>query len=195
MLIALSGMPATGKTTSAWMLVWRLEAVLVRIDTIAEALLGAGEQEALAMGTGYQIGYDVSSDNLRLGRVVIADSVNVTSATRNAWRDVAMRANVRFVEVVVECSDEAEHHRRIENRLSTIHPLCWENVVARALRANQSPKLADRYCRAGGQAKRRYVAIAFGSTAILIVSARTYLSSLAVRRRTAAPSPRRRRGQ
>ena len=63
-------------------------------------------------GAGYRIGYDVAADNLRLGRTVIADSVNPIRLTREAWRDVAKRAGVAFVDVAVVCSDEAEHRRR-----------------------------------------------------------------------------------
>ncbi len=72
---------------------------------------------------------------MRLGRTVIADSVNPIRLTRDAWRDVAKRAGVAFVDVAVVCSDEEEHQRRIETRQSGLRRLTWQDVVARKLDA------------------------------------------------------------
>lgn len=46
---------------------------------------------------GYRVAYALADDNLRLGRTVIADSVNPIGLTRDAWLSVADRAQVTAV--------------------------------------------------------------------------------------------------
>ena len=65
---------------------------------------------------GYRAAYAVAEDNLRLGRTVIGDRVNDWMLTRNAWRDVGLRAGADVVEIEAICSDIVEHCRRIEAR-------------------------------------------------------------------------------
>jgi predicted kinase len=130
-LIALGGLPGTGKSSIARELAVRHGAVHLRIDTIEQALRRAG----LAVGpAGYVVAYALAEDNLRLGRMVIADSVNPLAVTREAWRASAYRAGARVVEVEVCCTDVAEHRHRIESRLPDIdgHVLpTWQDVVDR----------------------------------------------------------------
>ena len=49
------------------------------------------------------VAYAIAEDNLKLGGTVIADSVNPIKITREAWRQVAKRAGVKLVDVVVTC--------------------------------------------------------------------------------------------
>src|SRR5262245_8206339 len=138
MLLILSGLPGTGKTTIAHELARRLKAVHVRIDSIEQAIRNAGVMKGAMDDSGYRVGYAVAEDNLRVGLIVIADSVNPLPVTRAAWRDVAARAGKRAVEAEVVCSDLAEHRRRIESRLQDIpgHTLpTWADVVAREYHA------------------------------------------------------------
>jgi predicted kinase len=65
---------------------------------------------------------------------VVADSVNASGMTREAWRAVAATAGASAVEVEVVCSDTAEHRRRVEQRRSDIAGLklpSWAEVEAR----------------------------------------------------------------
>src|SRR5262245_53711439 len=117
MLIILSGLPATGKTTIAREVARATQAIVVRIDTIEQALRNAGVTVA---GEGYRVAYGVAEDNLRLGRVVIADCVNPWALTRDEWREVAERVGVRRVDVEIICSDAVEHRRRAESRVADI---------------------------------------------------------------------------
>ena len=65
---------------------------------------------------GYVTAYRVTTDNLRIGRSVVGDSVNQLTVTRDLWAEVARLANVSLVEVEVICFDLQEHRARVENR-------------------------------------------------------------------------------
>ncbi len=129
MLVIFSGLPGTGKTTLASRLAGHVGGVYLRVDTI-EYAIADGDEIAAVGAAGYRVAYAVAEDNLRLGRTVIADSVNPLEITRHAWRNVAGRAGVSSIEIEVVCSDEAEHRRRVETRVALI-PVNWEEVVER----------------------------------------------------------------
>jgi predicted kinase len=80
MLIVFAGLPGTGKSSVARELAGKLDAV------------------------GYRAAFAVAGDNLRLGRIVVTDSVNDWMVTRNVWRDIGVRAGARVVEVEMVCS-------------------------------------------------------------------------------------------
>ncbi len=134
MLIVLSGLPGTGKTTIARELANELAAVYLRIDSIEQSIRNAGRP---VEGEGYSVAHAVAEDNLRLGRTVVADCVNPWPLTRREWRAVAERAGVRALDVEIVCSDPGEHRRRVEARTGDItgHRLpTWQEVVERDYR-------------------------------------------------------------
>ncbi len=134
MLIVIGGLPGTGKTSLATRLARVLDAVHVRIDTIEQAIRTCARAADDAGPAGYVVAYAVAEDNLRLGRVVVADAVNPRASTRAGWRAVAHRAGVTHVEVEVICSDALEHRRRVESRRPDIAGLelpTWDEVRAR----------------------------------------------------------------
>lgn len=138
MLIILAGLPGVGKTTIARELARRLVAVHVRIDSIEQGIRQSAAHADVPMDdTGYLAGYAVSEDNLRLGHMVIADSVNPWELTRDAWMTVAGRAGTKALEVEIVCSDPIEHERRLTSRAADppgIKPLSWQQVLARDYR-------------------------------------------------------------
>jgi predicted kinase len=133
MLYIFGGLPGTGKSTLAQHLARAQQAVYLRIDTIEQSLREVGY---LINGPeGYVVAYRLAADNLHLGLCVVADSVNPLQVTRAAWREVAMRAAVPFVEIEVICSNVAEHRARVETRATHIAGLrvpTWDEVMRRA---------------------------------------------------------------
>ncbi len=137
LLVALAGLPGSGKTTVARALVSALaeRAVLhLRIDTIEQSLRGLDAFGPDLGPAGYIVAHGVAVDNLRLGAVVVSDCVNPLRITRDGWAAVAAQAGVPILDVEIVCSDTAEHRRRVETRRADIAGFTlptWQKVVER----------------------------------------------------------------
>jgi len=143
-LIIFAGLPGVGKTTIARELARQIGAVHLRIDSIEEAIRASGIVAQPLNDAGYRVAYAVAADNLRIGRTVIADSVNPIQLTRNAWLDVATRAQVAALEIEVTCSDINEHRHRIETRVADIPGMnlpSWKDVISREYHPWDRPPL------------------------------------------------------
>ncbi|HEY5227172.1 MAG TPA: AAA family ATPase, partial [Opitutaceae bacterium] len=135
MLIVFGGLPGTGKTTLARALARDLGATYLRVDEIEQAMRDWGLTSDEVGVSGYCVGYALAESNLRLGAVVVADSVNPMRVTRASWRDVAERASVKIVEVEIICTDKVEHRRRAESRDGDISGLLlptWQQITERS---------------------------------------------------------------
>ncbi len=133
MLVAFGGLPGTGKTTLARTVAVRYAAVYLRIDTIEQAIRSSDVLRDGVGVAGYLTAYQIAADNLRVGRSVIADSVNPLTISREAWAEVAQLAKVPLIEVEVLCSEQEEHRARIEHRRTDIPGLSlptWKDVRA-----------------------------------------------------------------
>src|SRR5262249_36706112 len=130
-LIVFGGLPGTGKTTIARGLTRRLAATYLRIDAIEQTLHAAGHADG---PLGYVVAHALAAENLRLGRVVVADCVNPVQASRDGWRQTALQASAVLAEIEVICSDVAVHRQRVESRTPDIDGLklpSWRDVVDR----------------------------------------------------------------
>jgi predicted kinase len=134
MLIVFGGLPGVGKTSLARALCKATSAFHVRIDSIEDAIRASGVTVVSLDDAGYRVAYAVAADNLRLGRVVVADSVNPLPVTRTAWTDVARRCGVLAVEAEIRCSDVAEHRRRVDARRVRLGGPTWSAVCERDYR-------------------------------------------------------------
>ena len=134
MLIVFAGLPGTGKSSVARELAGKLDAVWLRIDSIEQAIRDSAVLPGSIDDAGYRAAFAVAGDNLRLGRVIVTDSVNYWMVTRDAWRDLGVRAGARVLEVEIVCSDREEHRRRIETRATDVPGLVapdWAAVMER----------------------------------------------------------------
>lgn len=157
MLISFSGLPGVGKSSVARLLAQRLKAVWLRIDSLEQALVRSGVIDRDHLGpAGYYAGYAAALDNLRLGRIVLADCVNPLALTRNAWRDVAREAGVGLLEVEIVCSDARMYRARVEGRKCRIPGLLlpdWRAVREREYEVwERAPLVLDTAALSPGEA-------------------------------------------
>ncbi len=133
-LVIFSGLPGAGKSAIARELARQIGAVYLRIDSIEQAIGGSCLAGPPMNDAGYRIAYSVAEDNLGAGLTVVADCVNPLRITREAWREVAARAQASTLEVEVRCSNAGEHRRRVEARGSDVPGLAlptWPDVLSR----------------------------------------------------------------
>jgi predicted kinase len=76
MLIVFGGLPGVGKTTLAKAVAREWDAVYFRVDTIEQALRFSETLHGEVGPAGYLVAYWLAEENLRIGRTVVADSVN-----------------------------------------------------------------------------------------------------------------------
>lgn len=136
-LLVISGLPGVGKTTVAERVTARLGAVHVSVDVVEEALLGAGLEPGWTTGVaGYEAARAVAEANLRLGHRVVVDAVNDSEPARQTWERAAEAVGADVEWIVLVCSDEGEHERRLTGRrrpFARIPEPTWEQVQARGV--------------------------------------------------------------
>ena len=133
-LIALAGLPGTGKSTIARELARRTGAIWLRVDTMDQAIWASGTAPADLRDWTYRAAQAVAEDNLRLGRDVIGDCVNDWTIARDGWQAAGLRAGAEVLWVEIVCTDLVEHRRRVETRASEVPGLVlpsWEEVIGR----------------------------------------------------------------
>jgi len=162
MLIVFGGLSGTGKTTLARSLAQERHAPYLRIDTIEQALRSSRMLGDDVGPAGYMIAYALAEANLRLGQIVVSDSVNPLAITRDAWREVASTCSSAILEIEVVCSDADEHRRRVATRTTDIPGLAppnWQQVVTRDYEPWHRPHLVlDTAHRRPGSARRTSLA-------------------------------------
>lgn len=141
MLIALAGLPGTGKSTLARALGRALRAPVLSVDVIEAALFRAGVERAQPTGlAAYVVASALAERQLALGLPVVLDAANYVEPGRQMWRDLAAGRGValRWVELV--CSDDAVHRARLDARgdhLPGLRVVTWDDVLRR--RAETEP--------------------------------------------------------
>jgi len=117
MLVAMAGLPGTGKTAIAEAIGARLLKPVVSVDPIESAILRAGIDADQPTGlAAYLVAETLAETVMHAGHGVIIDAVNAVDPAREQWVNLAARSGqtLRFIEVV--CSDVAVHRSRLEAR-------------------------------------------------------------------------------
>lgn len=144
-LVAFAGLPGVGKSTLARRLGGELRAPVLPVDPVERALARFGMVGDTAGMAAYQAVAGLAEVQLGLGLSVVVDAVNPVASARGLWHDLAQRAGVPLRVVEVCCADEAEHRRRVEQRVrAEDDPLLpdWERVLLR--RAEYEPYVGPR---------------------------------------------------
>jgi predicted kinase len=136
MLVALAGLPGSGKSAVAADLGRALGCALLSADPVEAAMWRAGISRSEPTGlAAYVVVEALAAEQLALGHDVIVDAVNAVEPAREQWRDLAGRlaAELRFIEVC--CSDPAVHRSRLEGRqrgIAGFYEPTWADVEQRS---------------------------------------------------------------
>jgi predicted kinase len=133
-LVAVGGLPATGKSTIATALARRTSTSYLRVDRIEQAIVAWSALSHPLGPVGYAVAHALVREQLELGLDVIVECVNPTALTRDGWVATAKAVGAELVEVEVICSDEDEHRRRAEVRSSDVEGLVkptWAAIAER----------------------------------------------------------------
>lgn len=117
MLIAMAGLPGSGKSTIAEIVGNRLGIPVLSVDPIESAILSAGINSDEPTGlAAYLVAETLAESIIAIGGSIIVDAVNAVDPAREQWVRLAARygAPLRFIEVV--CSDSDLHRERLEAR-------------------------------------------------------------------------------
>ncbi|MBA2440568.1 MAG: AAA family ATPase [Thermoleophilaceae bacterium] len=119
-LIVIAGVPGTGKTTLAQLLVRELRAAYLRTDAIASPLLRGHvtDDPSEAGRAAYLVAEALGFENLTNGVSVVVDGVNASHDRRVVWPDLAREAHVPLVMFETTLRDPHEHRRRVDERTS-----------------------------------------------------------------------------
>ncbi len=135
MLIAMAGLPGSGKSTVAEGLGRRLPAPVLSVDPVEAALWRAGIDREQPTGlAAYVVAEAMAADVLALGQTVVVDAVNDAEEAREQWRRLAARKNVPLAWIEVVCSDPDLHRSRLEGRrrdLPGFPEPAWDSLPAR----------------------------------------------------------------
>jgi predicted kinase len=135
-LVVISGLPGTGKSTVGEAVARRSGAMWLSVDDVEDALLGVGLPSDWTTGVAaYEAVAAAAAENLRLGHIVIVDAVNDSEPARDTWRRAAHAASAPLVFVLLTPPEEHEHRLRLRGRtrrLSHQSEPTWEAVKARA---------------------------------------------------------------
>ncbi|MEX0710072.1 MAG: AAA family ATPase [Chloroflexota bacterium] len=134
MLIVLSGLPGTGKSSIADGIARARQTPLLSVDPIESAIVRAGIEPSFETGlAAYLVAQTVADLNLGAGLEPVIDAVNSLDHGRNMWRELAAKHAValRIIECVV--SDEQILRTRVASRKRglAIGEPTWDDVERR----------------------------------------------------------------
>jgi predicted kinase len=133
MLIVFAGRPGTGKTTLSRAVATAARAAILRVDVIEAAVVRHGLSSHPVGEIGYAVAHDLALACLEVGTTAVVDAVNGVPEARAAWPKLASQAGVALAVIEVSLKDQAEHRRRVQQRVSDLEGMVvptWARVVA-----------------------------------------------------------------
>jgi predicted kinase len=131
-LVVVSGLPGSGKSTVARGVAERARLQLLVLDRLEKPFLARGISGEMIGWAGYQALTALAEDNLRLVRGVLLDSVGWTRELRSGWSAMAARHQALYRPIEVICSDARVYRDRVGARQVPGQPaLTWEDIQER----------------------------------------------------------------
>ena len=134
----MSGLPGTGKSAVAEVLVRAILAPLFSRDLIEAAIVRSHlefptktSEKPTLVGVGYEIMTVLAARQLELGQSAVLDSVAGRRVVRSRWKELAERHGASWCAIECVCTDTALHRSRIEGRTRAIpgwYELSWADV-------------------------------------------------------------------
>lgn len=135
MMIAMAGLPGSGKSAVAGEVARVLGCALLSVDPIEAAMWRSGVARDQPTGlAAYVVAEDLAREQLLIGNDAIIDAVNDVEAARGQWASLAAELGQPLAFVEVFCSDDEEHRRRLTGRCRGIVGFpepTWESVIER----------------------------------------------------------------
>lgn len=137
MLVLLTGLPCTGKSTVALAVGDELSAPVYSVDPLEAVMLRAGVgREQRSDRVAYDLAAELAEDQLRRGLPVVVDAVNALEHLRTWFRGIADRNDRPTALIQTVCSDRERHRRLVEGRERFIagfpYEPTWDDIDARA---------------------------------------------------------------
>jgi predicted kinase len=133
-IIAVSGLPGSGKSTVAEGIAEKLGLPIFSVDPIESSIIQSGIQRSFETGlAAYLVAESLAAEQLKLDLSVVIDAVNSAKEARDMWRNLAEKCHSKLI--IIECGLNAElHKKRIESRVRAMHGIpevTWKNVEDR----------------------------------------------------------------
>ena len=117
MIVVMTGLPGTGKSTVARALARHLPGAYLSVDPIYDALLPFGIEEQDPLGKSpYAVVRRLAAIQATLGLSAVVDAVNPFESIRDDYRNLAAEAGTPFALIAIVCPDEELHRARVEGR-------------------------------------------------------------------------------
>lgn len=144
-VIVISGLPGSGKSTTAEALAEKLSIPLFPVDPIESSIIKSGIKRSFETGlAAYVVAEALAGEQLKRGLSVIIDTVSPVQEARDMWHNLVRKHNATLI--IIECVVERElHKQRIESRIRNMHGIpevTWEDVENR--RKNYVPWKEER---------------------------------------------------
>jgi predicted kinase len=137
LLVLLTGLPCTGKSTIAAAVGDELSAPIFSVDPLEAVLLRAGvDRRQRSDYIAYDMAAELAEDQLRRGLPVVVDAVNALEHLRSWFLGIADRHDQPTALIQTVCADRELHRRLVEDRRRTIdgfpYEPTWTDIEARA---------------------------------------------------------------